>query len=98
VIKEVDARQLRRSLELKGFQENTQGRRDHEMYFFFLDGKKTSIWVKLSHGAKAIAVGEIKMNARSVGLTGDDLYRILCCDHDAETTAALCRAALENHQ
>ena len=63
-IKSADAK---RSLKSKGFQE-IRGR-DHYFYFFYVDGKKTSIHAKISHGAKAreiddFILGKIKTTLR----------------------------------
>ncbi len=85
MIRPVGTRDARRALEAKGFQK-ASGIRDHEMYFLHVDGAKTNFWVKLSHGAGQMRVDEIKNNARAIHATGDDLYRIVCCEHDAEAT------------
>lgn len=87
MLKPVDAAQARRALKQKGFQE--LGKRDHEMYILYVDGKKTDFLVKISHGSREIRKDEISNNARSVGIKSDDLYRILCCEHNAEKTVRL---------
>jgi hypothetical protein len=89
VVKGVSARQVRQAVLSKGFAPAEHGTRDHEMYFFMDGARKTSLWVKLSRGAKMLHLPEIKRNAKSVGLTGDDLYRILSCEHSAATTRGL---------
>jgi hypothetical protein len=40
-------------------------------------------------------VDDIKNNARAVRTTGDDLYKIVCCEHDAEATKRVFLAARE---
>jgi hypothetical protein len=92
MIRPVGTRDARRALELKGFQKES-GSRDHEMYFLHVEGAKTAFWVKLSHGAGQIRVDEIKINARALRSTGDDLYRIICCEHDAAATLRVYHAA-----
>ena len=87
MLRPVDAPQARRALRDKGFVESAK--RDHEMYFLYIDGKKTDFWVKISHGAKEIRKDEIALNARSIGMKGQDLYLILACTHDAKATREL---------
>jgi hypothetical protein len=94
MISPVDVKLARRSLLAKGFRSaENGGRRDHEMYFFWLDGKKTSVWVKISRGATEIRRDNIRINARAIHLCGDDLFRILHCEHDATRTRELAAAA-----
>lgn len=64
------------------------------MFFFHLDGKKTSFWTKLSRNAREIRVDEIRANARSVGVKGEDLFKILSCDHDASRTRQIVEQAI----
>mgnify|MGYP007112383989 CR=1 FL=1 len=78
MIRDLDATRARASLRKKGFV--AESKRDHEMVFFFLDGKKTNVWVKISRGSPSLHQGEIKRNAKSVGMRGDDLFRILSCE------------------
>lgn len=86
MIKDVSARNVRQAVSAKGFALAEHGNRDHEMFFFMLEGKKTSFWVKISRGASHLYRGEIRRNARSVGIDGDDLYRIVSCEYDAQQT------------
>jgi hypothetical protein len=85
MIRPVGTRDARRALEAKGFHK-ASGARDHEMYILHVDGAKTNFWVKLSHGAGQMRIDEIKNNARAIRTTGDDLYRIVSCEHDAAAT------------
>lgn len=95
MIKPVVARDVRRAVVEKGFVAATDNlSRDHEMYFFFLDGKKTNAYVKLSHGATELRRDEIRNNARVLHITGDELYRIVCCDFDAVRTREVIEAGL----
>jgi len=91
MIRDVDAPTARAALLKKGFR--SEPKRDHEMFFFILDGKKTNVWVKISRGSPSVFQGEIKRNAKSVGLRGDELYRILSCELGPQASAALCEAA-----
>ena len=92
MIRDVDAATARAALIKKGFK--SEPKRDHEMYFFLLEGRKTNLWVKISRGSPSVFQGEIKRNAKSIGLRGDDLFRILSCDHGPEVSAQLCSEAV----
>ena len=95
MIKPVAARDVRRAVVEKGFLAAADNlSRDHEMFFFYLDGKKTNAYVKLSHGAAEMRRDEIRNNARWLGITGDHLYRIVCCEFDAEQTRKVIEAGL----
>jgi hypothetical protein len=90
----VSAKQVRKALYAKGFRDAQHcAGRDHEMFFLHIEQAKTAFFVKLSHGATQLRVDEIKNNARNLGVTGDDLYRILCCDYDAEKTTEVYRGS-----
>ena len=93
MIKPVLADDVRRALRAKGFREGA-AKKDHEMFHFWLDGQKTSLWVKLSHGAREIRRDEIKNNARAMHVTGEQLYNVLNCTTSPQETVALLRAAL----
>lgn len=97
MIKPVAARDVRRAVVEKGFIAATDNlSRDHEMYFFFVDGKKTNAYVKLSHGAAEMRRDEIRNNARWLHITGDHLYRIVCCEFDAARTREVIEEGLAN--
>ncbi len=87
---------VRKSLGTKGF--HRVEKRDHEMYFYHLDGLRTSYWVKLSHGAKELRTDEIKINAKNLKTRGEDLYKIIKCDYDVEETRNVVRAALQEQR
>ncbi len=93
MIRIVDAGTFRRSVKKKGFVPADRAR-DHEMYFFELEGKKTSFWTKLSRGASGIRIDEISANARALGIRGDELYKILCCTFNAAQTMVVVRRSL----
>jgi hypothetical protein len=97
MIRAVPARDVRRALLEKGFGPPPEGsrHRDHEFFFFYLDGKKTNALVKLSRGAIELRRDEIRMNARRLNLTGDHLFRIVSCEHDREKTRELLEAQLQ---
>jgi hypothetical protein len=84
-VKSVPAGDAVAALLAKGFRKDPSAR-DHHMYFLWVGEKKHAFRVKISHGTKEIARGEIRMNANTYGISGDDLYKILCCEHDAART------------
>jgi hypothetical protein len=87
MIREVSAVQARKALLSKGFCEPEHHKgRDHEMLFFHVDQKKTPFLVKLSHGASVLRKDEIKNTAVRNGVVADDIYRIVCCDFNAQQT------------
>jgi hypothetical protein len=89
MIAEVDAADVRTNVQTKGFQKEKIKGRDHEKFFLWVNGQKTSWWVKLSHGVRSIRVDEISNNARALGIRGEDLYKILNCTHSPAKTLEL---------
>jgi len=87
MIRPVAAAVVRRAVRQKGFRdaEHPAGR-DHEMFFLHVQDKKTAFFVKLSRGTNQLRQDEIRNNARMLGVSGDDLYRIVCCDYDSQET------------
>jgi hypothetical protein len=86
VIRDVPARTVRTALNAKGFQPAEHCNRDHEVFFFHLDGRKTDILVKISRGATHLYQGEIRNNARNIRVAGAALYGIVSCELDANET------------
>ena len=74
----------------KGFR-RAADKRDHVFFFYFLDDKKTRLFVKLSRGKGELRRDELKLDARTWGITGDVLFRILSCETDAAETEAIAR-------
>jgi hypothetical protein len=91
MIRAIVARTVREALLSKGFRLSEKGNRDHEMYFLHVDELKTSFFVKISRNAVELRTDEIKNSARQMKVSGDDLYRILCCDYDSSKTLAVYR-------
>ena len=90
MIRSVSGDAVRRALRDKGFRDPEHGSgRDHEMFFLHVGDRKTAFFVKLSRGARELRVDEIKNNARNLGVRGDELYRIVCCEFDAQQTLAV---------
>ena len=77
----IDASLARASLKKKGFELKQN---DHEFYYYFHLGKKTSWRVKISHGTKQLIQREIRSNAKVLKMTGDQLRGVLECSLDAE--------------
>ncbi len=85
MIAQVDPHIARRSVREKGFHAESANR-DHEMFFLYNQGKRTTFWFKISRGAREIRRDDIRNNARALGVRGEDLYKILTCEHDAAAT------------
>ena len=94
MINPVPTKDARKALAQKGYVLSDKGTRDHEMFIYEIDGQKTHLHFKLSHGARDVRRDEIQISARAQGIRGDDLYRILCCEHDRAATRVACEAAI----
>ena len=82
----VAADQVRWAVKRKGFRAAEHGRRDHEYFFLYNGEQKTNFWVKISRGARQVEAGEIRRNAASIGISANDLFLILSCEHDEART------------
>lgn len=74
----------------KGF---TQSNNDHQYFHLYIDGKKSHFFVKISHATGELRRDEIRNNARQMRTRGDDLYKILSCEHDKNRTLQVAREA-----
>ncbi len=61
----------------------------HEMFWLLVDGKKTSVRTRISHGAKEYGDELLALVARQVGLGKLELYRLIDCPMDGEKLRAL---------
>lgn len=61
----------------------------HEMFWLVVDGKKTSIRTRISHGAKEYGDELLALVARQVGLNNQELYRLIDCPMDGERLTIL---------
>lgn len=61
----------------------------HEMFWLVVDGKKTSIRTRISHGAKEYGDELLALVARQVGLNKQELYRLIDCPMDGERLTSL---------
>lgn len=69
-------REIESALTSKGFLPTNT---DHEYFFFYVDGKKTSVWTKLSFGDKEYGdplLGQIK---KQLHLTKGELIDLIEC-------------------
>ena len=83
----VSRAQLIQSATRKGFEQGKAS--DHLRFYFYVDGRRTRWQVYISHGASELLTHELALNARAMQLRGDDLYKILSCEHDAAKTREL---------
>jgi len=61
----------------------------HEMFWLVVDGKKTSVRTRISLGAKGYGDDLLALVARQVGLSRQELYRLIDCPMDREKPRAL---------
>ena len=61
----------------------------HEMFWMVVDGKKTSIRTRISHGAKEYGDELLALVARQVGLSKQELFRLIDCPMDGRKLRAL---------
>ena len=79
--------QARAALLKKGFCEAEHHKgRDHEMFFLHVNQQKTPFLIKISHGATVLRKDELKHTAVKHAVPVDDIYRIVCCDFNAQQT------------
>jgi hypothetical protein len=72
------ARDVKRALLAKGFREEA---RDHYFYFFYYQGKKSSVKTKISHGATNGDISDILLSAmaKQVRLSGPQFRDLVDC-------------------
>lgn len=74
-------RAIRAALLSKGFiADDTH----HEMFWLVVDGRKTSIRTRISHGVAEYGDNLLALIARQVGLSRQELYGIVDCPMDGE--------------
>lgn len=56
----------------------------HEMFWLVVGGKKTSIRTRISHGAKEYDDQLLTLMSRQIGLSKNELYRLIDCPMDGE--------------
>jgi hypothetical protein len=56
----------------------------HEMFWLIVDGKKTSIRTRISHGVAEYGDNLLALVARQVGLSKKELYSLVDCPMDGE--------------
>ena len=57
------------------FKENT----DHEKWFFWSNGKRTSLWLKISHGQSECKQREIRGMLKTLRMTQPDFEKVIEC-------------------
>lgn len=81
----LDKKRIEQSLSKKGFIKDDGGR-DHQYYrYCTADGKKTTIFTKLSHSsAKSISTSLVSMMARQCKLETNDFCELVNCSMGRE--------------
>lgn len=81
-------RDIDRALRKKGFQRRET---DHHRYFLYVDGRKTRVHTKLSHGTQEYGDTLLGPISRQLHLTRVELNDLIRCPLDAESYVALLR-------
>lgn len=84
------AKDVTAGLQHKGFQLREN---DHSFFHLFVDGKKTIVSTKISHGEKEISDSLLGMMARQVKLTRRQFNDLVDCPLTLEEYVKLLRAA-----
>jgi hypothetical protein len=84
------ARDIKRALTAKGFQEE---RRDHWYYVLHVEGKRSSIYTKISHNETDISTPLCSLMARQIKLTNSQFEEFVSSGLKAENYLKLLRAS-----
>lgn len=68
---------IKTSLCKKGFQENKH--KDHIYFYYFVDGKKSAVYTKISHGVNEIDDALVGLMARQTKLKKSDFIKLIEC-------------------
>lgn len=79
-------KEIAKILEKKGFKK-IEG--DHSFYFFFVEGKKTSVRTKISHGRVEYGRELLSQMAKQLNLTNSELQLLFDCPLTQEKYTAL---------
>jgi len=74
-------KELSKSLTKKGFKEANS---HHHFYFLYVDGKKTSIRTKVSHGSKTYCGNLLSAVKKQLHLSGGQLTDLVKCPMSEE--------------
>jgi hypothetical protein len=85
-----DAKDVGAGLTKKGFQAREN---DHTFYHLYVEGKKTGVYTKISHGEKEIRDGLLGAMARQVKLTRKQFNDLIDCPLTADEYVKLMRKA-----
>lgn len=85
------AREIKQALQTKGFQEH--GKRDHNFYFFYYNGRKSNIYTKISLNATDVGKGLCSAMAKQVKLTSPQFEQFIECSLTAEHYVDILRSA-----
>ena len=86
---------IRANITAKGFRENPEKKNpDHDYYFLYFNGKRTHIWIKLSHGSGYREYSDSLLGRQSeiLGVAKKDFEKFaLCIYSEAEFVEILRR-------
>jgi predicted RNA binding protein YcfA (HicA-like mRNA interferase family) len=81
------ARDIREALRTKGFHEDRS--RDHCYYFLHYNGKKSSVFTKISHSEREIKAPLLSVMARQLKITKAQFSELVICTLRGDEYAAL---------
>ncbi len=84
-----DADKVRAALVLKGFRRSNS---KDEMYHFYVDGKKSAVWTKISHGEREIHDGLLAtMSRKQLKISRGQFDQLVECPLSQEAYLELLR-------
>lgn len=69
-------RDIDRALQAKGFRKK---KRDHHRYYLYVDGRKTRVHTKLSHGTREYGPSLLSAMSRQLHVTRSELDELIRC-------------------
>jgi len=85
-------REIKAALLRKGF---VQRNNDHEYFSLHVEGKKTSIFTKVSHGESEIRDPLIHKMAKQIRLSNDQYVKFIECSISGDAYVAILRSKSE---
>jgi hypothetical protein len=83
------ARDVREALLKKGFKDADKKNPDHDFYFFYHNGKKTSVFTKISHNEREIHDGNCSNMAKQMKLSNKQFREFVDCPLELKHYLAL---------
>ena len=81
-------KEIESALLAKGFR---KANRDHSYFFLHVDGKKTSVWTKISHGMREYSGGLLRTVVRQLRLSKSQFNDLVDCPMSGDEYVDLLR-------